>query len=510
MSASREKKTRQDTKGQELTEKQLQAQKDAQRAKRNGILYTAIGIVAAVLVAALLLWNSGLFQSRAKALTIGDQSYSAADVQYYYNQVYSQYYMYAQYGLVSGFDVSVSPAEQMYDEEAGTTWHDQILDEAVDTMVMVKTLAAKADQEGTTLSDEGVQTVKDTVKDVETAAITSGYTTTNSYLKAIYGSTMTKGRYEKLLRESALADQVQTAYADSLTYTEEQLEEYYAENKDALEMIDYHIACVYPVESEEEDEDAAAAAMNTAHDTAHNMETALYTGVPFADLMDGYEEAEDVDVEYYTDQSSAALYLDSSISAWIAQESRTAGDVTAVESSDGSCYYVVQFLGRGRDEEIPGDVRHILVAAEQDEDADQPTDAQYDAAKAKAEELLAQWKAGAATEESFAELAKAESADPGSAEEGGLYEDVDSSTGFIADFTNWVIDPAREVGDTGLVKNTESSTKGWHILYYAAKGEPNWKTEARSALNSEDVSAWLDELVDAQEVTRLDGIANVG
>ena len=53
MSASREKKSRQG-KFEELTEKQLKAREEAARAKRNSVVYTIIGVVCALLVAALL------------------------------------------------------------------------------------------------------------------------------------------------------------------------------------------------------------------------------------------------------------------------------------------------------------------------------------------------------------------------------------------------------------------------------------------------------------------------
>ena len=81
---------------------------------------------------------------------------------------------------------------------------------------------------------------------------------------------------------------------------------------------------------------------------------------------------------------------------------------------------MVRFEGRARNDENTATVRHILVAAEQDEGASEPTEDQYAAAKTKAVGLLEQWKSGPATQESFAELAKANSADTGSAADGGL------------------------------------------------------------------------------------------
>ena len=72
MSASREKKQRQ---GDGLSEKQRREAEEAQKARSKKILYTVIGIVCAVLVIALLVWNSNFFQRRTVAATVGDKQY---------------------------------------------------------------------------------------------------------------------------------------------------------------------------------------------------------------------------------------------------------------------------------------------------------------------------------------------------------------------------------------------------------------------------------------------------
>ena len=59
MSASREKKNRQGDPS--LSEKQRRAQQQAADAKRKHTLYAVIGVVAAVAVIALLVWDFGLF-----------------------------------------------------------------------------------------------------------------------------------------------------------------------------------------------------------------------------------------------------------------------------------------------------------------------------------------------------------------------------------------------------------------------------------------------------------------
>lgn len=502
VSASREKKTRQ-VLGQELSEKQIKAQQEAAQAKRNSVIYTVLGVVCAVAVAALLIWNSGFFQNRADAVSIGGETYSAADVQYYYNQVLNQYYMYSQWGIDYGFDFSVDPADQMYDAQAGVTWHDQIMNEALTAMTQTKALVAQAAAEGVKLSEEGEHEVEHAMQDLVSSSAQNGYSTVNSYLKAAFGRAMNKGKYEKVLKENQLANEYQQAYVDAREYTDEQLDAYYAEHKDDMDQFRYNYIAFQAHEHEGEETGAELA---EAEKKAQALKDTL-AGKDFADAVEQY--AEDDHVTIQAEQTVEGAYLDSAYAEWMQSADRKAGDVMAMVKSDESGWFVVEYLGRGRSEEISGDVRHILVAAEQDEGATTPTEEQYEAAKAEAEALLEQWKSGEATEESFAELAKAESADPGSAEEGGLYEQVSSASGFIADFANWATDPARKAGDTGLVKNTASSTKGWHIMYFVGQNEPLWKINARSALASEDTAKWLEGLEEAAQVTRLDGLKNV-
>ncbi|MBQ3134655.1 MAG: peptidylprolyl isomerase [Oscillospiraceae bacterium] len=512
MSASREKKSRQN-KVEELTEKQALAAQQAAQEKRKSILYTVIGVVCAVLVAALLIWNSGLFQNR-DAVKVNGETYTTEEVNYFYNNMLMQYYYSAMLGSAANYDPQVDPAEQVYDEETGKTWHAFFVDEAVDDLTEVKILVAKAEAEGVKLSDDGKQYVKESMDSLASTSANSGFTSTTAYLKAAYGSGMSKGLYKQLLTETTLASEMAADYAEQLTYTDEQLEEHYAEHADDMDLFTYSFAKfsgapetttdengekVEPTDKEKSDAEAHA------YTKAEALRAKLAAGGNFAELV--AELAEDKSVTSNENVTASGATVLAALDSWLKEDGRQTGDVGLVKL-DADCY-VVKFQGRARDTEVAGDVRHILVAAEQDEGATEPTEAQYDAAKAKAEQMLADWKAGAATEDSFAELAKAESADPGSAANGGLYEDVSSATGFIPEFTEWVVDPAREVGDTGIVKNTMSSTKGWHILYYSAKGEPVWKTTVEAELANEDTTAWLDELTASAQVERLEALNNL-
>ena len=55
----------------------------------------------------------------------------------------------------------------------------------------------------------------------------------------------------------------------------------------------------------------------------------------------------------------------------------------------------------------------------------------------------------------------------------------------------WTPPASRQSGDTGIVQNTGSSTKGWHIMYYVSSGDPIWKQTAYTAMLNQDYSDWM-------------------
>ncbi len=119
----------------------------------------------------------------------------------------------------------------------------------------------------------------------------------------------------------------------------------------------------------------------------------------------------------------------------------------------------------------------------------------WTAGEAKAQEILDQWLAGDATEESFAALAGEHSGDPGSAANGGLYEGVNQGD-MVAAFDEWCFDPQRQVGDTGIVK-TEF---GFHIMFYSGE-EFVWKDLVKDDVINEKANALVDSEVEKLPLT---------
>ncbi|MDE5974177.1 MAG: peptidyl-prolyl cis-trans isomerase, partial [Eubacterium sp.] len=135
---------------------------------------------------------------------------------------------------------------------------------------------------------------------------------------------------------------------------------------------------------------------------------------------------------------------------------------------------------------------HILIAPETTDDAavTDATDEQWKAAYSKAEEILNNWKSGDATEDSFAALAKENTTDTGSKDNGGLYEGVVPGE-MVNPFSAWCFDSGRKAGDTGIVR----SAYGYHIMYFVGTtGEKVWEYNAKKALASADGASQSEKL----------------
>ena len=496
MSASREKKQRQ---GGTPTDKTLTAKQQADQTRRKTVQYTVIGVVVAVLVAALLIWNSGFFQARATAVKVGGTKYSTAQASYFYHSSYA-YRFTTSYAQYVGYNTSLAPEAQEYGEG---TYHDYFLESALSDMSTITALydASLADKDKGVTAADVKEDLDASVESAKQAAKQYGMSY-KQYLKASYGSYMTPSVFEDCLTRSLVASRYQTNYQDSLDYTTDQLEAYYNEHSDQMDTFQYSYFLFSPAEVETtdadgndieltDDEKAAAEEENMAKakENAEKAKAAIEDGKSIDEAVAASDPT-----SYGKEQETQGSGLNSIYAEWLTDKERKAGDVELIENSANNSFYVVAFHGRFLDETPTVDTRHILIQAEMDEGAASPTDEQMAAAKAKAEGLLDQWKAGEATGESFGELANDNSEDDGSNTKGGLYEKVYQGQ-FVTNYDQWLFDSARQPGDSGIVEN-QGSYYGYHVVYYV-KQNPDyvkWMAQAKGSLTSEDTDSWLEDL----------------
>ena len=109
-------------------------------------------------------------------------------------------------------------------------------------------------------------------------------------------------------------------------------------------------------------------------------------------------------------------------------------------------------------------------------------------AKVRAEDLLAEWKSGDRTEDSFGKLAAEHTEDTGSITTGGLYESVvpDQMT---EEFDAWIFDEARQSGDVEIVK----TRYGYHIIYFVEHGPLQYEDNIRNILATQKYDEFFKE-----------------
>lgn len=170
-------------------------------------------------------------------------------------------------------------------------------------------------------------------------------------------------------------------------------------------------------------------------------------------------------------------------------------ETLAPTAEEADAYYTenqaaLEEEGITKDMGLNASVRHILIApatSGTDEEGNAiSTEEDWAAAYAEAEQILNEWKSGAATEDSFAELVATYTDDSGSATTGGLYEDVNIDASYVTNFKTWASDAARVTGDTDIVE----TEYGYHIMYFVS-GEEYWLIVTQEQLLSERIESML-------------------
>lgn len=531
MSASQEKKIRQEQRAQGTEKRQVKKKKEAREHKKHKWIGTAVTVVVVLLAAFLILINTSFFNTNFTAVKIGDVSYSAAEFSYYYyNGYYSLVNTYGDYISQLGLDTSKPLDSQA--SMSGGTWGDYFRESATSSMQQVTMLWSEAVKEGFELPEKDRASMEESIASIETTYKEAGYSSANKFLEANYGKGVTVELVSKLMERSYIANAYMTSKQASFEYTDSELAAYYTENENDLDNFTYAAYFVdgsVPETTETETTEGEVTAETEAEATGSDVAD---TGETDAATSDGVDAADGADTEAaaveamaaakakaqaLVDESSDFESFQANVEAaggtaslstqagsnvtgvyadWLKDSARVPGDMTVSEDETG--YYVVFFSLRNDNDYLTKNCRHILIKAVASEDGTY-TDEAKETAKTKAEELLAQWKAGDATEDSFAELANANSEDTGSNTNGGLYENVHKGQ-FVTEFDTWLYDSARKAGDTGIVYN--DSTVGYHVVYYVGNGENYRQNLADSGKRSADYSAWQTTALESYPISK--------
>lgn len=458
---------------------------EKEKDKKEERISTAVGIVFLVALVCLV----ASFPIRTYLAThetyvvINGEEVNKVEFDYVYNTSKNNYItQYGSYLSYFGLDTSKDLSTQMYSDTL--TWQDYFEQNAVESLKQNKALMAEAKAAGFTYdTTDEYNTFKETIK---TSAAAAGVSD-KEYVRSIYGSYATMGRIEGYVKN----DMVMNAYYQKLQEdnapSDDEIQSYYEENKATYDSVDYRLTTIEadlptePTELADPVEETAAdttgttdgtAATDSTQDTAYQPSDAeIAKAMEDAKVLaDDAEQTVAKDGEAHENEKKFSVnYL---ISDWLFDDARKAGDTTVITNDNSHCYYVVAFEKRYLDETPSADVRVII-----------PTEDKT------GEEILEEWKNGAATEDSFAELCKKYTQDTSAVENGGLFEQV-TKTGMTEELSNWIFDSSRQAGDTVAITVSDTT----YVLYYIGQDQPEWKINIKNTLVSDTMSQHMQDI----------------
>ena len=526
-----------------MSSKKKQLRSEAAKAEKQLRRYTltfwvVIAVVLAIFVGAVAMNPvKNMIYKNSDAIQVGNHTVSAVEANYFYmdavNNYTSQYGDYLEYIL----DTSKPLNEQVSNDETGETWADGFFNNAKDTMKRAYALYDEAMANNFKLSEADQKSIDTMMNTLEIYAPLYGYKNVDSYLRAVYGPGSTAKSYLNYYTLCATADAYVLEHSDSLKYEASDLREFEAGS--AFKYNSYTYASYFVTSasfyqggtkdekgnvtySAEEKKAGAAAAEKVANGLA---ETKYATVADFDAAIKALEINKDkTDVASVKYDEVLYKAVNSTFRDWIAGKvepakegdeptyvDRKEGDITVVASKSGTGdneiingYYVVRFESISDNVFALKNVRHLLISFEGGKTDENTgittyTDEEKAAAQSKAAALLTEWESGAKTEDSFAELAKEHSTDPGSKSNGGLYEDIYPGQ-MVEPFDAWCFDANRQVGDTGLVE----TDYGFHVMFFVGDSETNYRDYmVTNDLRSSDMDQWTSSLVEKVELNVL-------
>lgn len=502
------------------------AKKSPQITKAKKVIGKVVAIVLAVVVCLAAVYGIfnffGIPQKVLTAAKIGDERVTVAKYNFYYMDMYLNTYNQSQsydsqygagYGaMYTGYDSSKTPMEQEYPgtledfEGESATWADYFRVQSLKYLQTYLAYAKLAKEAGMTLDEDELADIDEQVESIRSSAESNDYSL-DRYLTKIYG----KGVNEKLLREVMEERQLAYKYAQQKQedvetgVTDAQIEEEYTANPAEYALVTLNgfvvsadTSAIADDATDDEKTAATEAAMADAKTKAEGYAAKVNSAETLLEQAKAYNSTAteaSVKLEDVTGTTLASSFSQAA-SDWAYAAERAVGDVTVVETSKGYAVLYMAVLPH-KDMSKPVDVRHILIQFDTTTDENGNTvaltSAEKEAYYQQAQAIYNQFLENP-TEENFATLANNNSDDTGSNTNGGLYEDVHVGD-MVTAFNDWCFDPNRKPGDSGIIE----TNYGYHVMYYVGNdNEETWKSTVRSALASDALSAFDDEIVNGE------------
>ena len=475
--------TKYDLKMQKRAEEKTRAKKEKQ-----------VSLITSILIVAALVCFMASFPIRSYLtvhgtyVKVAGENISRLEFDYNYNMALNNYMnQYGTYLSYMGLDLTGDLSTQMYSDSL--TFKDFFEKMAVENIIQTKALKAEAKAAGFTY--DATKDYEDYLNYVSQAAEAAGMTE-KQFVQENFGAYATTSRLKPIVMENLESSAYYDSVSDEKMPSDEDAENYYAENKDSYDSIDYRMTVINaelptePTDLADKTEDTTTTdntTGSTSTDSTTGTDTTTYepSEAEIAYAMEQAKAEADAALKSIAKdgelkENAKRTSLASVTREWLFDESRKAGDTTVIEDETNNRYYVLAFEKRYLDETPTVDVRAVILSNDGDVSADS---------------VLEEWKSGAATEDSFAELADKYNTASTTTSEGGLFEAL-SVSNVSDELKDWMTDSSRVQGDTAVIApEGESYT---YVVYFIGTNEAEWMESIKNTLLTDIMADYLEEI----------------
>ena len=463
--------------------KMQKRQEEKTKAKKQQLKNTILGIVLVVGLAAVVLSFPirNYLTVNGSYIEVNGEKISRVEYDYNYNIAKTNYLStYGSYLYYMGMDITTDFDGELY--SAVRTWGDYFDELAVENIKQNKALLKEAEAAGFTY--DVAKDYAEYEEALEATAKEQGLTV-KAMIQELYGTFATASRVKPFVQDAMVASAYYDEVYDEKLPTEDEIMARYNESPADYDSVDYYIAYVDAVLPTAPTEEGAEAKTEATTDEKVDAEATTESYEPTdeeveAAMAEAKAEAEKkaktikVDGEYMTNiRQEDAVYI---LRDWLFSDERKEGDTTVVEDSLNSRYYAVEFVQRYLSESLSADIRVVMTA------------------DGNADTIYEEWKTGAATEESFAEICDKYNDVTLGAPEGGLYEGLKSAT-LATELQDWIFSTDRKAGDTAVI--TPEGDSYTYVVYYVAPNKAEYILEIQNEIASERMSEYMDGIVEA-------------
>lgn len=473
--------TKYDLKMQKRAEEKERAKKE----QRAGMLTGILILVALVAFMASFPIRSWLTVN-GTYIKVSGEKITRLEFDYNYNLALNNYMnQYGTYLSYMGFDLTGDLSQQMYSQDL--SFKDFFEEMAVNNIIQNRALKAEAKAAGFTY--DASDDYKEYISYMKKAAQTAGMTESD-FVRENFGAYATTSRLKKIVMEGLEVSAYYDSVAEAKTPSDDEAKAYYEENRDSYDSIDYRVTIVdaqlptEPTELADPVEEKTSDAAST--DAAASSDTETYqpsdAEIEFA-MKEAKAEATSLENAIAKDgelkENVKRSSLASVIREWLFDSARKSGDTTIIEDEANYRYYVLAFEDRYLDETPTVDMRAIILTDD------------------SAEQVLEEWKNGAATEDSFAELADRYNSTDITTVQGGEFSSL-SVSGVSEELRDWLTDSSRAYGDTAVISPAEEDYT--YVVYYVGTGDAEWMSSIKNTLLTDIMSDYLAEITESYAV----------